>query len=290
MADRLLEKVVSVVALGASALIAFGVGVLLARSSGFASHQGIWPAGLGSVAALFLAAGCSREAFAPDAGRWPGGEKLPPSTWRGLAYVFLFLGACLGLFLQYYLQTGIYTIPLGGLGVFMSYFYYAPPLQWYRRPAGELAAGLSFGLLLVLTGFYLQGGHLVSEILFYGLPLTLSAFNLFLIQGFPHPASEAPAPAGSWWTRRRPVAAGLAYTLVNVLTIIALVFCVIFPAYPLATRTWLWALILLAVFNQETIKRRGYLREDRIRLVGRLSLVLHLGMSVIFALGLWWRL
>jgi len=63
-----------------------------------------------------------------------------------------------------------------------------------------------------------------------------------------------------------------------------------FPASPLPWRVALWPILLLAVVNQELLKRRAYRETARLRWLCRLSLVLHLGMAAVFCLMLWQRL
>jgi 1,4-dihydroxy-2-naphthoate octaprenyltransferase len=192
------------------------------------------------------------------------------------------------LLLQGVWQTGAFTIPLAAIGILGGYFIFAPPLAGHRRGWGEFWGGCCFGLLPVLAGFYLQSRHLISEILLYGIPLSLGAFNLFLLLGFAKPGQEA--EPFSLATRLSPAGAGLVYTIINVLVILCLVINLFFPAASHWSRPWLWALILLAVVNQELVKRRAYSHLARIQLLGLLTLSLHLGMSLIFALGLWGRL
>jgi len=270
--------------------LALGVGALLAEGSGFPVRTEVFGMALAGLAALMVAALCGREAYAPGVGRWPALRNATPAFWRYLAYGCLSAAALLGLMLQFVWHTGDFTLPLGAMGVLVGYFSFAPPLAWYQRPGGEILPALGLGLLPVAAGYYLQGGHLISEILLYGLPLTFSAFNLFLLQGLPdpgRPSSLSPAGLGS---RLRPVAMGLIYTLVNILLILALVFCIFFPPHNLGMRPWLWLLILVALVSQELIKRRAYLNEDRIILLIYLNTGLHLGMNLVFILGLWGRL
>jgi 1,4-dihydroxy-2-naphthoate octaprenyltransferase len=190
--------------------------------------------------------------------------------------------------LQWLWHTGDFTIPLGVLGIFCGYFIFAPPLTWHRRGLGEFWGGLCFGLLPVLTGYYLLAGYLISEIPLYGIPLSLAAFNLLLLLGFPRPDQEA---AGlSLAARLGPVGAGLLYTIINILVIAGLLICLFFPAASNLGHSWLWALIILALINQELVKRRAYYQEARIQLLGFSTLALLLGMNLVFALGLWGRL
>ena len=246
--------------------------------------------GLVGVAALVQAACAAREVFAPGWGRGPSWQVLPPADLRGLAYICLAVAAAVGVLLQFVCRTGDLTIPLGGLGALGGYFYFAPPLHWGRRGVGEGIGAFCFGLLPVAAGLYLQCGHLLTEVLLYGLPLTFAAFNLLLLYGWPGPAGQGAPPAPSGLASRlQPVAAALLYTIFNVLTILGLVAILLFPASALPWRAGLWPLLLLAVVNQELVKRKFYLEETGITRLARLTLALHLGLGLVFVLMLWQR-
>jgi 1,4-dihydroxy-2-naphthoate octaprenyltransferase len=276
----------------------FWAGSLLSEVSGYPLRPGVLLPGTLGVVALVLAASAARERFAPGAGRYPAWRPDLFQTHQGLAYACLGMAALLGLLLQFCYRTGDLTIPLGALGILGGYFSFARPLCWYRRGLGEVAGALCFGLLPVATGFYLQCGHLVTEVLLYGLPLTWAGFNLFLGYGFPDikdqkdqkaPQGEAAAAPGLA-ARLGPVPAALLYTVGNLLVILGLLAIFFFPASPLPWRAGLWPLLLLAALNQEMLKRRAYREESRLRWLCRLSLALHLGMGAVFNLMLWQRL
>ena len=263
------------------------VGALLARVSGLPLHPGVLGAGTLAVAALILAAFAGRESFCPGSGRCPAWRLAFARKPAPAAYAALGMAAGLGLALQYGWHTGDFTIPLGGLGVLGGYFSFAPPLAWHRRGLGEAVGGLCFGLLPVATGLYLQSGHLLTEVLLYGLPLTFTGFNLFLVYGFPGPGAVPGSRSLS--PRLEPVTGALVYTIANLLSIIGIVVILILPAAALPWRFWLWPLLILAVVNQELIKRKAYRDEHRLNLLGRLTLALHLGLGLVFVLMLWQR-
>ncbi len=280
----------------------FWAGSLLSGVSGYPLRPGVLLAGTLGVAALVLAAFAARESFASGAGRYPAWR---PDLFQGpqglVAYASLGTAALLGLLLQFCYRTGDLTIPLGALGILGGYFSFARPLCWYRRGLGEVAGALCFGLLPVAAGFYLQCGHLVTEVLLYGLPLTWAGFNLFLGYGFPDlkdqkdPKNQkapqgAAAAAPGLAARLGPVPAALLYTARTLLVILGLLTIFFFPASPLPWRAGLWPLLLLAALNQEMLKRRAYREESRLRWLCRLSLALHLGMGAVFNLMLWQRL
>jgi 1,4-dihydroxy-2-naphthoate octaprenyltransferase len=264
------------------------VGALLAGVSGLPVRPGVLIAGSLAVLALILAAFAAREAFCPGAGRCPAWKVTFAPQPKTAAHAALAVAAVLGLALQFGWRTGDFTIPLGALGILGGYFSFAPPLAWHRRGLGEAVGGFCFGLLPVAAGLYLQCGQLLSEILLYGLPLTFTGFNLFLTYGFPG-SGAAPNPR-TLAARIEPATAALIYTISNILTIIGLVLILIFPAASLPWRFGLWPLLILAVINQELIKRKAYRDEGRIRLLAWLTLTLHVGMGLVFVLMLWQRL
>jgi 1,4-dihydroxy-2-naphthoate octaprenyltransferase len=264
------------------------VGALLAWVSGLPVRPGVLAASTLAVAALILAAFAGREAFCPGAGRCPAWRMTWAREPKTPAYAALAVAAVLGVALQFGWRTGDFTIPLGGLGMLGGYFAFAPPLAWHRRGLGEAVGGICFGLLPVATGLYLQCGQLLSEVLLYGLPLTFTGFNLFLVYGTPGPEA-APGPR-TLAARLAPATAALIFTLNNVLTIIGLALILIFPAASLPWRFGLWPLLLLAVINQELVKRKAYRDERRLTLLARLTLTLHLGMGLVFVFMLWQRL
>jgi 1,4-dihydroxy-2-naphthoate octaprenyltransferase len=264
------------------------VGTLLAGVSGLPMRSGVLGAGTLAVAALILAAFGARETFCPGVGRCPAWSISFTRQPRVAAYGALGAAALIGLALQFGWRTGVFTIPLGTLGILGGYFSFAPPLAWHRRGLGEAAGALCFGLLPVATGLYLQCSQLLTEILLYGLPLTFTGFNMFLLYGFPSPS--AAAPPRNLAARVQPLTAALLYTVFNILTILGLVLILIFPASVLPWRFGLVPLTILAVVNQELIKRKVYLREGRLQLLTRLTLLLHVGMGVVFVMMLWQRL
>jgi 1,4-dihydroxy-2-naphthoate octaprenyltransferase len=264
------------------------VGALLAGVSGLPVRPGVLIAGSLAVLALILAAFAGREAFCPGAGRCPAWKVTFAPQPKTAAHAALAVAAVLGLALQFGWRTGDFTIPLGGLGILGGYFAFAPPLSWHRRGLGEAAGGFCFGLLPVAAGLYLQCGHLLTEVLLYGLPLTFTGFNLFLVYGTPAPGG-APG-SGTLAARVQPAAGALIFTINNVLTIMALALILIFPAASLPWRFGLWPLLILAVINQELVKRKAYRDERRLTLLAGLTLTLQVGMGLVFVLMLWQRL
>jgi 1,4-dihydroxy-2-naphthoate octaprenyltransferase len=263
------------------------VGALMARVSGLPLRPGVLGASTLAVTALILAAFAAREIFIPGVGRCPPWRLTFTRQPQRAASIALAVAALMGVALQLGWRTGPLTIPLGALGILGGYFSFAPPVAWHRRGLGEVVGALCFGVLPVTAGLYLQCGQLLTETLLYGLPLTFTAFNLFLLYGFPEPA--AAAPPRNLAARVQPLTAALLYTIFNILTLLGLMLILLFPASALPWRFGLVPLALLAVVNQELVKRQAYLQEKRLQLLARLTLTLHVGLGLVFVLMLWQR-
>lgn len=127
---------------------------------------------------------------------------------------------------------------------------------WRQVWGREVGGSLVLGLLPLYLGFYWQSGHWVSEVWVLGLLVSLAAGNGLLAcrwhQEWRRIVAEATAPPPGGAFR------ALIFTLINILLIIGLVFIWYFPATPLPGRDGAWLLAVLAVVNQELVKRKYY--------------------------------
>lgn len=84
---------------------------------------------------------------------------LLPRRYALYASVASFLLAIpFGLWLQFRLDTGPLTIPLGMLAVFIGWFYTAPPVRASYRGLGEVFIAVGQGLV-IFGAFYVQQGY-----------------------------------------------------------------------------------------------------------------------------------
>ncbi|MDD3344963.1 MAG: prenyltransferase [Candidatus Omnitrophica bacterium] len=99
--------------------------------------------------------------------------------------VSLLLAAGIGLFLQFHLNTGKWTLALGISGIFCALYYSKPPLRLVSRGLGEAAIAYSFGVLAVNTGFYIQASRFEVPVFLASLPVACSIANIILINEYP---------------------------------------------------------------------------------------------------------
>jgi len=106
------------------------------------------------------------------------------------AYCCLALAVVAGLVLQFYFQTGIYTIPLGAMAIFIGYFYTARPFRWSYHGLGEVAIWFSCGWLATFSGYYLQTGQFDLVTTLAALPGATSVFLVILMNEVPDITSD----------------------------------------------------------------------------------------------------
>jgi 1,4-dihydroxy-2-naphthoate octaprenyltransferase len=107
-----------------------------------------------------------------------------------LAGMLFFAAAIpLGLIVQFAGKTGPLTIPLGALGILITYSYSNPPIKASYRGLGETFMMLGYAML-VFTAYYIQAGPSWLPIL-VALPRILTVPALKLIRNFPDATSDA---------------------------------------------------------------------------------------------------
>jgi 1,4-dihydroxy-2-naphthoate octaprenyltransferase len=100
------------------------------------------------------------------------------------SYLCILAALPIGVLLQFYFKTGVLTLPLGLIGMFIAYAYSRGP-QFSYRGLGEIALTLGVGWWTVFSGYYLQA-HLVSWLpIVVALPWGIDVFKLKLTREIP---------------------------------------------------------------------------------------------------------
>ena len=102
---------------------------------------------------------------------------------------FFLLTAPLGLLLQFWLYSGVWTIPLGIAGLFFAYSYSNPPVKASYHGLGETFMMLGYAAL-ILTAYYLQAGFAWFPLLI-SLPRILTVPALKLLRNIPDARADA---------------------------------------------------------------------------------------------------
>ncbi|MDD5312876.1 MAG: prenyltransferase [Dehalococcoidia bacterium] len=187
--------------------------------------------------------------------RLSGGSRVLPS---GLiskratliaALGFMLIALAAGAVLAFYYHTGIYTIPLGLLAIFIGVFYTAKPFQFSYKGWGELAIWFSCGWLATMSGYYLQTGRFDLMTSLVSLPGGASVFLVILINEVPDMVSDSIAGKRNLAVRLREKGVSILYITVWILCYLNIVINVFFgvPLYNLLLSLVLVPLIAMTI-------------------------------------------
>ncbi len=201
-----------------------------------------------------------------------------------LGYGCLAGGILVGLYLYFSYQTGPWTLILGGIGIFSGFFYSGRPFRWAYRGMGEVLIGFCYGWLPIATGFYLCAGHFNSQIFWISIPVSLSIFNVILINEFPD--EEADRTIG----KRNLVVRFGKERMIDLYMGISILSGLFFLKLVMASEKNLWFLILSAVplflilWNLLMAWQEAYRYPKRLELLCRNTLWINLLITTILTL------
>lgn len=213
-------------------------------------------------------------------------KKLLPRRHAKIAsYSALAMAGVAGLVLQFYYKTGPWTIPLGVIGMIAGFFYSTPPLRWVKRGMGEIMIGFSYGWLPVAVGFYLQTGTIDSIVHWISLPIACAIFNVILINEFPDYPADLIEGKRNLVVRFGKDISAYIYITMMVISWIGLALSVVY-GLPLITVLFYLPVFILSLMLVISMYKRHYLDRKRLEKMCGLTIVVNLGTSLIYILGI----
>jgi 1,4-dihydroxy-2-naphthoate polyprenyltransferase len=200
------------------------------------------------------------------------------------SYVSLALAVFIGLILQFYFKTGIWTIVLGGIGILLGYFYSNPPFRWVSRGVGEIFIGFAYGWLTVSTAFYIQTGHFSAAANWISIPIALSIFNVILINEFPDYSADMQAGKRNIVVRIGKEKSAIIY-ISSVVFMWVFFGLSIFNGAPLMTVYFGIPFFLIAVFIVFSLIKRAYLDHKKLEMLCGMTLVINIGLTLSYIFG-----
>lgn len=163
------------------------------------------------------------------------------------AVVAFILVIPVGLFLTFGLGTGPLTIPLGLLGLFIGWFYTAPPIKACYRGLGEVFIAVGQGLV-IFGAYYVQQGFSTLPLL-VSLPWFIALPALKIIREFPdYDADRATAKRGLTLRFGRERMA----TVYDVLIVLAVLSFA--PTYFVLRSPTFWVVLMPAYFLLRSVR------------------------------------
>ncbi|HSB05807.1 MAG TPA: prenyltransferase [Thermodesulfobacteriota bacterium] len=197
-----------------------------------------------------------------------------------------FVGAIfVGLYIYFQYRTGPWTLLLGGIGIFFGFFYSNKPFRWSHRGLGEALIGFCYGWLPIATGFYLFAGFFSSWILLVSIPISLSVFNVILINEFPDEDADRAVGKKTLVVRFGKERIGDLYMGCSILTAFSFIKSILVSGQ---TPFWLFLLsgipILLILWNLVQILQGGFYQSERLGILCRNTLLVNLSVGMILTI------
>lgn len=282
------------------AVLPYILGALLA---GHLAGRFSWPVfllGLSGVLLVQLAAHYSGEVYDLKEDRlsitleknfFSGGSQvlveniIAPKKVKVLIGAVIFLALAVGLVLQFYFNTGKWTLLLGVSGIICGFFYSKPPLRWISRGMGEIFIAYAFGWLAVNAGFYIQTARLDILPTLISLPVAFTVVNIILINEYPDYPADIQAGKLNLLARVGKAKGALLYALLVVCSAVAFFWAMI-KGFPAASGIFYFPVFVLALILASGMLREDYKDKQKLEKMCGLTILVNLGTSLSYILGL----
>lgn len=210
-------------------------------------------------------------------------ERITPGQVKRASLAALLAAILVGIFIQFGLKTGPWTLPLGLTGALAGYYYSTPPLRWAKRGFGELIIGFCFGWLPVATAFYLQTGSFHPLIFWFSIPIGCTIFNVILLNEFPDYRADNLAGKRNLVVR---LGLDLASQIYGVATLLAWIFLVvsIFSGAPTQLAILITPLYIMGGRIYLELRRGAYGDKHILRRLCGFNLAINLGTTALMIL------
>jgi len=190
-----------------------------------------------------------------------------------------------GIILQFYFQTGKWTILLGVSGIICGWFYSKPPLRWVSRGLGEVFIAYSFGLLAVNAGFYIQASKFNILAFFVSLPIACSVANIILINEYPDYQADKEAGKNNLLVRIGKEKGAFVYAVLVICAGVSFYLALVKGLAAQCLFFYLPVFITAAILAFFMLKS-GYLKKLLLEKMCAMTILVNLGTSLSCILGL----
>jgi 1,4-dihydroxy-2-naphthoate octaprenyltransferase len=122
---------------------------------------------------------------------WSGGSRIlaggavPPWIALASSVAFGVFAIAAAVWTAIHWRPGPLAAPMLVLGVFLAWFYSAPPIRLHSRGIGEVSATVVLTVLTPLAAYYLQAGQLAKVPFLAIIPLCFLQFNMIVSAAIP---------------------------------------------------------------------------------------------------------
>ncbi|MEW6009083.1 MAG: 1,4-dihydroxy-2-naphthoate octaprenyltransferase [Candidatus Omnitrophota bacterium] len=157
---------------------------------------------------------------------------ISPASIISFAFICFIIGSLIGLWINYQLKTNVILF-LGGLGVFLGFFYTASPLKIGYSGLGELVVALCFGPLVVLGSYYVQAKSFSWVPFFASIPIGILVGLILYINEFPDYFADKEVSKKTLVVLLGKKGAFKLFSFLLGLVYLSIILCVIFRIIPI---------------------------------------------------------
>lgn len=224
-----------------------------------------------------------KSAFAGGSGIIPEG-RLPRSVPFWTSIISFLAAGIIGLALQFYFQTGLYTLLLGCLGSFPGFFYSTRPIRLVERGFGELFIGFCYGWLPVASAYYIQTAAILPVIHWMAIPIGLTVFNVILLNEFPDYEADKLTGKRNLLNRVGKRRGMQIYVTLSALASGAMLAAPLW-GIPFKLIYFYLPVLPISLFVLATMLRGGYENRKMLEILCGLNIAINLGTSLSFILA-----
>ena len=202
-----------------------------------------------------------------------------------LGYGCLVIAILIGFYIYLQYRTGPWTLLLGGIGIFSGFFYSNKPFRWAYRGVGEILIGFCYGWLPIATGFYLFTGFFDHQVFLLSIPVSLSIFNVMLINEFHDEEADRAIGKGNLVVRFGKERMGDLYVGISIMVGLTFVkVMLLLGQTPFYLFILLGIPLLLILWNLVQVWQGGYKDSKKLELLCRNTLFINLLVTMILTI------
>jgi 1,4-dihydroxy-2-naphthoate polyprenyltransferase len=280
----------------------FFLGMMIARSQGYPLNWEVAVLSAVAVVLIMLSTYYAGEYYDYETdclnasyNKFSGGSRILPAGHVPKGQVKIASLICLGgagvigLFLFFYLQTGIYTLPLGMLAMLCGFFYSSKPIRWAYRGVGEILIGFCYGWLTVNTGYYLQAGRFDVIPTLVSIPIGISIFLVIFINEFPDYFSDRDSGKKNLVVRLGREKSSWLYAALSGACLVTLLLGLL-HGVPRIIGFFAVVPLLFIIRNLLAIKKGEFFEGQPLENLCARTILLNLGITLLYLVGFFWEI
>jgi 1,4-dihydroxy-2-naphthoate octaprenyltransferase len=196
------------------------------------------------------------------------------------------LVAIAATYLVLYFDDYPLLLPMALFGAFCGIFYSHPPFQLAYKGVGEILIGVCYGVLALVSGYYIVSGELDLRMVAVGIPASLTIFCVIVANEFPDYDADKTVNKRNLVVRLGLKRASIMYAVAMLLIYPSMLATMLVHAEPNVIFAGIPVLLLTLVAAVETLKG-GYMKPDSQTKISGITLVANLLSSLLFIAVFW---